>query len=281
MTGKRASLIWLALFSAGAGVFAGMWVVPHLQREARHSETIDRLEAERVRLVARVQGLQAELDRLRAEAGGQRDRDTEREVASLEAQTKVQTARSLQYVRMLSETQEKLAQATATIEELQDKLAELESSLAELSEENRQFKTLQEDLEDRLARANRVVEAMQIQLKESSDRMVRLEVRNRALRQEQQQAGEKLKRSQRLLAELENLNRRREDLLTTIVRRYREVAEVYRTVSMPQGTTEELGPTAGVDLSRIQNALSLAEEDLRQLRTLNARAEHVQSELER
>lgn len=279
MTGRRASLIWLAFLSAGIGVFAGIWLMPHLRREVTYSETMDRLEAERSRLAAQVDELRAEVGRLRAAAGEEKDTGTEEPTSAADARVKAEATRSLHYVRLLAEAQEKLSQATSTIEALDGKAAELEASVGHLTEENRKLAASTEELEDRLARANRVVEAMQTQLKDGSERMVNLEVRNRVLRQEQRDAEDKLTRSRKMIAELEDLNRRREDLLTNIVRRYREVADTYRTVSLPQENTEQFGPATGVDLARIQHALSLAEEDLRQLRSMNARAERLEKEL--
>jgi chromosome segregation ATPase len=115
-------------------------------------------------------------------------------------------------------------------------------------------------------------------LKGNSDRLVKLEVRYRKLKQQKQEADNKLKRSAKLLRQLESVQRRRETLLRNIVRRYREVSEQYRAVALQVNNPDQFS-SGGVDLSRLQNAVTLAEEDLRQLRPLNARAQCLQKEL--
>jgi hypothetical protein len=72
--------------------------------------------------------------------------------------------------------------------------------------------------------------------------------------------------------DVEDLNRRREASLLTLERRYREVTDLYRNFSLNMQTRENPGQglQAG-DLSRIQTALQQAEEELRQLRSLNTR----------
>ncbi len=73
--------------------------------------------------------------------------------------------------------------------------------------------------------------------------------------------------------DFDDLNRRRDQYMTNVLRRYREVTDLYRTLSLRQE-----GPRD--DLSRIQNAISLAEEDMRQLQSLNAQARRLQRDLQ-
>lgn len=81
--------------------------------------------------------------------------------------------------------------------------------------------------------------------------------------------------------EIDDLSRRRENYMTSVQRRFREVTDLYRGFALDQqnrGTNVSGGVNnsnppmmqAG-DLSRIQNAIAQAEDDLRQVQTLNAR----------
>jgi hypothetical protein len=81
-------------------------------------------------------------------------------------------------------------------------------------------------------------------------------------------------KSLRSAVALEDLNRRREVLLNNMVRRYREVTDQYRTLSLRvQSRADQLGldPGAG-EISRIQTSVQQAEEEFRQLNSLNAQA---------
>jgi hypothetical protein len=83
----------------------------------------------------------------------------------------------------------------------------------------------------------------------------------------------------KLADDMEDVARRRETLVTNLSTRYREASDTLRALSLQlenRGAGAASGPN---DLSRIQNAVTLAEEDLRQLRSLSARARQLQKEL--
>jgi hypothetical protein len=74
--------------------------------------------------------------------------------------------------------------------------------------------------------------------------------------------------------------------LNSLLSRYKEVTEQYRAFASilenrrgPEGTPGANISIAGPELSRIQNTLTLAEEDLRQLNALNAQALRIQKKL--
>jgi len=133
--------------------------------------------------------------------------------------------------------------------------------------------------EEQLAGANRLAEAMQGELKGKNDRLVPLQTANKSLREENRQAREKIRRLTELSAELEDVNRRREAYLTGIIRRYRELTEQYRALATRLENRSEA--PSGADMTRIENTVSMAEEDLRQLRNLNAQAERIQRQIAR
>ncbi len=279
MTGGRASLIWLILLAACIALFAGIWLVPHLHRVVEQTDTLTKLETEGARLAARVEDLTQQLSETLAspdEQPGLSERDL---AAAGEAVRRAEEAKRLAHVRQLASTEEKLSEAALTIDELQAKVVDLARSIDELREDNRILQEKEQELNDQLQRSNRVVEAMREEMKGNSDLLVKVETRNRLLREQNREVESEKAKAGQLVRNLENLHRRRETILTNIGRRFREVADEYRTVSVRVNSPEQINPNQGVDLSRIQNALTLADEDLRQLRTLNNRANRIQKEI--
>ncbi len=86
--------------------------------------------------------------------------------------------------------------------------------------------------------------------------------------------------TQQTVADLENIFRRREMYLNNILRRYREITEQYRALSGVQdGRDRAATPLSSAEISRIQNSLALAEDDLKQLTALSAQAQRLQKKL--
>lgn len=85
-----------------------------------------------------------------------------------------------------------------------------------------------------------------------------------------------------IIAGLQDLDHRRDVYLTSILRRYRDITGEFRAMSGMLDTGHDPGSNAcsGAVLSRIQNAVSSAEDDMRQLSELNARAQKLQKQLD-
>lgn len=280
MTGRRASLIWLVLLLAAIAVFVPVWVVPRIRWTAEQRQQLVQLKAERETLATRFEQLSRDLEELR-EAAGRPALEGEPRSAAESVLTEHERAKRLEQVRMLAVAQEKLAQAANTIVALEERVHELEQSVARITDENKRLAASETDLTGRLASANRVIETMQEELKSNSARLVRLETQNRSLNERDREAQKKLSRSGELLRDLETVQRRQEALLTGILQRYREVNDQLRSSALRRSNTDEREPASGLDLSRIENIVSLAEEDLRQLQSLNARAARIRNELPR
>jgi len=117
-----------------------------------------------------------------------------------------------------------------------------------------------------------VSEALDTELKFKAQRLIQVETSEKLLQEKLSKAELAAKRVVVVSKDVEDLNRRREATLLTLERRYRDVTDLYRNFSLSMQTRENPGQglQAG-DLSRIQTALQQAEEELRQLRSLNAR----------
>ena len=85
-----------------------------------------------------------------------------------------------------------------------------------------------------------------------------------------------------IIAGLQDLEHRRDVYLTSILRRYRDITGEFRAMSGMLDTSHDPGSNAcsGAVLSRIQNAVSSAEDDMRQLSELNARAQKLEKQLD-
>ena len=280
MTGRRASLIWLVVLSTLLGVFALAWLVPRLNRMAEQARTLNRLESEGRTLGTRAEDLARELGAL---LSGEDPASQTAPVAvtSVAPPGPEEMAKRLEQVRLLAETQDRLAETTATVEDLRQRFRDLEAVVSRTTAQNEALAASEEALKDRLAGSDRIIEALQVELDTNSDRLVKLEARNRSLRKQNTEAENRIARSSKLLRDLENVHRRQEALLTGILRRYNEVNDQYRSATLRLNNPQQDAPEAGVDLSRIQHAITLAEEDLRQLRSLNVQAARIQKQLGR
>ena len=165
-----------------------------------------------------------------------------------------------------------LEQANASIAELTGRIGKLQSQLEEAVSGNQRLAAAEAGLNENLASANRRIDAQRRELNVAAARMAQLETTNQDLRRQADAAGGKLSQLAAVSARLEDVQRRREDLLHTILRRYKDVAEQYRALD---GTPAE----AGASLERIHSAVSLADDELGQLDVLTAQAGRLQKQL--
>jgi len=173
-----------------------------------------------------------------------------------------------------------LSDANAAITRLQEHLDEAGAELQNLRVENQRLAGSEGDLKANLAAANQAVDALQRELKSSRDRVTQVEIAYQKLRDQSSGDAQKLAQLQQLSTELQDLHQRREVYLTSILRRYRQITDQYRSLSgvMQGQRTDAPGAGAG-DLARIQDSIAMAEEDLRQLNSLSAQARLIQKKM--
>jgi chromosome segregation ATPase len=184
------------------------------------------------------------------------------------------TAARLEAARMLGQLQEGMTAVNSKANSLEVRNRELESGIEKLNAESQRLLASEADLKERLAGTNRIVEAMQAEVKGRAERITQLDIENRTLRQENRKLSEKSALASNLTRDLDDINRRRDALLNQIQRRYRDFTDQFRMLAA-RSDRDGLG-SGGGDLSRLQHAISLAEEDLRQLNALNAQAARLQ-----
>jgi TolA-binding protein len=242
---RLVSICLLLAIGAAAMAVALLTLSRRAIRIAEKEAEVTRLQKENLELRARSDRLAGEIEALRGQLV---------EVPP-EGQTPVSSRAmaelppgTLEALRNLGQLREELASAKTTVEQLRGRVWDLENQLGKVKEDNR---------------------------------LAPLQMSNKALREENREAREKLARVAAWTTQLEDINRRRESYISNILRRYRDVTEQYRALTARLGSPSENEAPAGAEASRIENAVSMAEEDLRQLSNLNAQAERLQKRIMR
>ena len=184
--------------------------------------------------------------------------------------------------RLRSDHQEALARAVSLekgASEAQTKLREVEARLASLVEQQQSGQGQEKELRQQLDAAQRQAAALEASLKTREARLAELELAQQRLQRQGTETGQRQQRLVELLTELEENSRRRESYLNAILGRYREATELFRAMSLRLDNPRDVTSPLNNDLSRIQTAIQHADEDLRQLRTLNAQSARLQKEL--
>jgi chromosome segregation ATPase len=176
---------------------------------------------------------------------------------------------------------ELLGQSSAEVARLQSRVSELQSGVENATEENRRLAAAAEELKRSLADANQTIETIRAELKSNSGRMAEIESANAKLKEQANASGQSAAQLKQTSSDLEGVFRRREMYLNNILRRYREITEQYRAMSgvLDSRRDREAAPVHGTEIGRIQNAIALAEEDLKQIDVLNAQAARLEKKL--
>lgn len=245
-----------------------------------------RSAAERESALAR---LEAENRALRARAGEAPRQETQATDVTKTAEpahqgraglSEAEMAARLDSVRMLSQVKDQLAAAKTSIAELQSRVQELEATADKAADENKRRAATEAELKESLAGANRIVEAMQTELKGKTERLVALETASRRTSDDMKSANDKIAKVTGWARDLEDLNRRREVYLNSLMRRYRDLTDQVRAMTIRLDNPQETArPSQSVDLPRLQNIVALAEEDLRQLASLNSQAARLSQKM--
>jgi len=177
--------------------------------------------------------------------------------------------------------QDSLDRSNAEVARLQSRLSDLEAQMANVTEENRRLRAADEDLKRGLAEAHETMEKVQTDLKANSSRVQELESANRRLQEESAGGKQSAAQTRQVAAELDGLFRRREMYLNNILRRYKDVTEQYRALAgvLDSRRDRQAAPASGNEISRIQNTIAMAEEDMKQLQALTAQAQRLQKKL--
>lgn len=185
----------------------------------------------------------------------------------------------LETVRELAQTQVKLAAAQASLNEWQNRAHELEAALEKAAADGKRVAAEDASLREDLASARRLVAATEGELKTKAARLSQMESASRTVREDVVAASQKSTQAAALADELLDINRRRETVITSLQRRYREMTDVLRALAVRLDTQRDSVATAAPDVSRMQSTAQSAEDDLRQLNSLNTQAQRIAQKL--
>jgi chromosome segregation ATPase len=270
---------WLALALAALLLLTGAGVtIWQARRNAAQALRLAQAEAGNQRLRAQVAELEKQLAAARAaRQPAVEGRPEAEEKDSLESASAKVAADAAKIIQKLQESQ---AQATASISQLDSRVLDLQAQVGRLNAENQRLTASEADLKDSLAASKNLVDALQKELKTKSDRLIQTEVADQRLRQQTSADSQHLSQMRQSISELQDIYVRQDATLRRILRRYRDVTEQYRSIAgMLDNRRNDPGAVTNIDLSRIQNSITLAEEDLRQFDGLNAQVQRIQRKL--
>ncbi|MCS7042510.1 MAG: hypothetical protein NZR01_06935 [Bryobacteraceae bacterium] len=260
----------------GLSLAAGAWLLrSRFQMRGEFGQQIAELRAEAAKERERVAALLLENEELRrqlAEKG-----ITPKLPPAVEKGA--EEARRLAAIRELAGAQTRLAEAQAALLEMKNRLAELEASLERANAENRRLAAAEAALQEDLDNTRRIIQAMEAELRAKNDRLAQMETALRKAREELAALGQRLAASSQIVNELAEINRRRENTVTSLQRRYRDITDQLRALAVRLDTQRDNPAAAAGDLSRIQTAVLAAEDDLKQLNVLNSQSQQLMQKL--
>ncbi len=178
------------------------------------------------------------------------------------------------YLKMIDDLRAKAEQYEKELAEVQRVAARAEAKASEEGERAERAASLYAALKEEAAQTRRIAEVYEEELKVKTKRLTTAETAEKLLQERLTQSEQASRRVVTVSKEIEDLNRRREEAITALQQRYREVTDLYRNFALNsqnrEGGQAGQGMQAG-DLSRIQSVLQQAEDELQQLRRLNGR----------
>ena len=198
-------------------------------------------------------------------------------------------APEVDYEAAIAKREETIARLDHDLAEAQATISTLQSQLSAANDQNTQAQaSAQEALQKQRVDSQAQLDDLQKRLDaalSASDiarrRVAALETDNAKLSSENTTAGTQAADLSRTLTSLQDLNQRRDAYLATILRRYRDITSDFRAMSSMLDTSHDPNREAGSGacseavLSRMQNAVTSADEDLRQIYELYDRSQKL------
>lgn len=183
---------------------------------------------------------------------------------------------------IIEQLDRELAESHSAIADLQTQLsaARDQSAQAQASAEERRHKQ-QVDAQAQLDDLQKKLDAALTESDIARHRVAALEADNAKLKTDSAAGSTRATEVAQILASLQDLDRRRDIYLTSILRRYRDITGEFRAMSSMLDTSHDpsSGACSEAALTRIQNAVTSAEDDMRQLTELNARSQKLEKQL--
>ena len=182
----------------------------------------------------------------------------------------------------IHELNRELSQANIAARQLQVELTNSQEEHAkELKAADERLQKAQADGQARLQALQQKLDATVADAQSARERNIALDAENDKLKTDADEGSARSAELQRLAASLDDVNRRRDTYLTSLSRRYRDVTSQLRGMSSMLDVSRDQagGACSSEAFLRIQNVVSQADDDLRQLSDLNAEARQIEKKL--
>jgi predicted nucleic acid-binding Zn-ribbon protein len=175
-----------------------------------------------------------------------------------------------------------LAESRANLVDLQTKLDAANDQIAKLqSGSDERLQKQQADSQAQIDDLQKKLDAAQSAADIARQRSAALETDNSQLRSDSTTMSARATDVAHIIANLQDLERRREGYLTNILRRYRDIGDEFHAMGAMLDSSHDgaMNACGGAALSRIESAVSSAEDDMRQVSELNARTQKLEKQL--
>lgn len=175
-----------------------------------------------------------------------------------------------------------LSAAQANVTQLQEKLTAMKDQSEEsIASASQHYQEQEAELQARLDKLQKELSSAQADLQNSRQRIDSLQKLNDQLSAANNQGSTRTAEREHILDSLQDLDRRRETYLTSLADRYRNLTSQFRTMSgmMNSNRGQDSNAFSGPALDMIQNAITLADNDLQHLTELNAKAFRLEKQL--
>lgn len=180
----------------------------------------------------------------------------------------------------LSDAQNDLAVVRAKANDLENTVLTLQNQIAVQSQQDEQkFAAAEAAANERISDLQHSMDQIRASLAQEKEKTDELQSTNAAL--EAKLAAPAKPARAELMADFRELTERREEYLRSLVSRYHQITSQYRSLSgaLAGREDQQSAPWSSAELSRIQSAISSADEDLRHLDELNNRAALLEKKL--
>lgn len=265
------SRILLFLLAACCAVLAVLWVRERSQT-ARLNLEMARSVTARKTLESETAARVREIESLRAQLAAE---GIEPALPEIRKPAAPDDSKRLEAVRSLAQAEQRATALQSALSEARERAGQLEAQVEKLQADSRKLEASLEETREDLAAARRVVDASDAEIKSKADRIAQLEASLKAARDVRSTTDQRAQQAGAVLREITELNRRRENALQSLQRRFRDISDQYRAFALRLDTNRDNPAAAIPDVSRIQSAVQAAEDELRQLTTLNAQAQRL------